>query len=138
MRYQVFHQGVPIGSSELALSELSVTPFEPNEAYLSVRAVIRQASVALWNMGFFHPEGFYPRTTIEALTAALGKAAQLPLELRDANGKLIPADFVNVVERPHTEEGPVVFVRLRHAHSGVASLRRPPNREGGEASDADA
>ena len=138
MRYQVYHQGVPIGSSELAPSELTVTPFEPNDAYLSVRGVIREASVALWKMGFFHPEGFYPRTTLEALTVALGEAARLPLELRDAHGKLVPADFVNVVERPDTEEDPAVFVRMRHAHGGVPSTRLPPNREGGATSDADA
>jgi len=115
-----------------------VAPFEPNDAYLSVRGLIREASVALWNMGFFHPEGFHPRTSTEALSATLGRAAQLSLELRDAAGRLVPADFVNVVERPHSEEGPMVFVRLRHAHSGVPSTLRPPNRKGGGASDADA
>lgn len=133
MRYWGYHQGVPLGSCHLTGGELSVAEFEPTDAYASVRGTIRDASVALWHMGFFHAEGVHPRIPVEVL----GKAARLSLELRDAEGRLVPADFVNVVERPHTEEGPVVFVRFRHAHSGVPSALRPRNAKGGGASDQD-
>ena len=134
MRYWVHHQGVPLGTVDLADGDLVVADFEPSDAYLSVRGTIREASVALWSMGFFHPEGAQPRISVEAL----GRAAKLPFELRDSEGRLIPADFVNVVERPHTEDSPVVFARFRHAHSGVASIVRGPNKEGGAANAPDA
>ena len=134
MRYWVYHQGVPLGIVDLTGGELVVAEFEPSDAYLSVRSTIREASVALWSMGFFHPEGVQQLVSVEAP----GRAAKLSFELRDAEGKLIPADFVNVVERPHTEDGPVLFVRFRHAHSGVASVVHLPHKKGGAAKSSDA
>ena len=126
MRCWVYHQGVPLGSADLPSGELAVAHFEPSEAYLSVRGLIREASAALWNVTSGYPEGFQAHVSTEALTAA----AQLPLELRDDEGRLIAADFVNLVERPHTEEGPVVFARFRHSHAGVASKLPAQHKKG--------
>ena len=134
MRYWVYHQGVPLGSADLRGSDLLVGDFDPTEAYLSVRGLVREASVAVWNLISGYPEEFQARVSPDALA----RAARLPLELRDAEGRMVAADFVNVVERPHTEEGPVVFTRFRHSHASVPSTVRPPNTKGGGASDPDA
>lgn len=134
MRYWVYHQGVPLGSAELTGDELLVGELDPTEAYLSVRGLVRQASTVVWNLMAGYPAGFQAPLSADALA----KTARLPLELRDAEGRLVAADFVNVVERPHTEEGPVVFTRLRHSHAGVHSILPAPHTKGGSTSDTDA
>ena len=134
MRVSVIHQGVPIGSAQLTGGELVIAEFEPNQAYSAVRPVIREGSQALWSMGFFHSEGIHPRMPVEAL----GRAARLSFELRDAENKLIPADFVNLVERPEAGSSPALIIRFRHAHAGVPSTLRSPDAKGGATSEPDA
>ena len=134
MRVSVYHKGVPIGDAHLVGSELAIAEFEPNAAYGSVQPIIREASRALWALGFFHPEGVSPRLPAEVL----GTASRLPLELRDDHGKLIPADFVNLVERPAPGARPVLFTRFCHVHAGVPSQLRPPHGTGATTSDPDA
>jgi hypothetical protein len=134
MRVAVYHNGVPIGEADLRGGELVIAEFEPNAAYAGVQPVIREASEVLWSLGFFHSEGTRPRLPAEAL----GRAARLPLELRDAQGKQLAADFVNLVERPGAGAAPVLFARFRHAHAGVPAALRPPNREPGSTSGPDA
>ena len=131
MRVSVYHNGVPIGDADLGAGELVVAEFEPNQAYSSVQLLIREASKALWGLGFFDPEAVSSRVPVEVL----GRAARLPLELRDEHGKLVPADFVNIVERPAADSQPVVFTRFRHAHAGVPSTLQPPPATGGTTSD---
>ena len=124
MRYWLHHHGVPIGSVELERGELAIGDFEPVDAYQSIRGVIRDASAAIWSIGFLHHEGLQPRVSADFL----GAAARISLELRDADGKLVPVDWINVIERPDANARPVVFARFRHAHAGVASALRPADR----------
>ena len=134
MRYWVYHQGVPLGSVELTGDDLLVGVFDPTEAYLAVRGLVREASTAVWNLTSGVPEALHSTVSPDALA----RAARLPLELRDGEGRHIAADFVNVVERPHTEEGPVVFTRFRHSHAGTPASVRAPHTKGGGASVPDA
>ena len=135
MRYWIYHQGIPLGSVNFTPGELAIGDFDAATGYEAVRAAIRHASEGLWAMGFFHPEGALHR---RVPAEVFGHAARLPLELRDDNQRQIPADFVNIVERPHATERPVVFARFRHAHAGVAGRLPPKSAGGSNASDADA
>ena len=64
MRYWVYHQGVPLGSADLRGSDLLVGDFDPTEAYLSVRGLVREAS--LWNLTSEYPEEFQARVSPDA------------------------------------------------------------------------
>jgi hypothetical protein len=82
-----------------------------------VRPLILTASRALWP-ALFPTSGIdftgLPRVSLDALS----RAAELPLELHDDLGLLVPTDFVNIVERPIEGQLPVVFARLRLSPSG--------------------
>jgi hypothetical protein len=139
MRFEIRHHGIPLGVTELVTSQgLAVGEFEPAPGpapgYVEVRQVVREASKALWDMGFFHRENAQPRVPTEALA----RAAALQLELRDPAGAQVHADFVNIVERPEPAATPVVFARFRHSHSGnaVAPMPRAGDDKPGNRPDA--
>ena len=134
MHVSVVYNGVPIGEADLGGGELVVAEFRPSDAYTVIQPIVRDASRALWNLGFFNPENISPRVPAEVL----GRAARLSLELRDAEGNQLHADFVNVVERPSPGSAPVLFARFRHSHAGVTSTVRPPHGRGVSTSDPDA
>ena len=121
MNYTILYQGVLLGTVELT-PEATVGEFVATPAYASVHPVIRAASEVLWAAGMFTGGAMSP-TPLD--TSALGRANNLPLELRDPYGALVGADFVNIVERPDPADLPVAFVRFRHAASGVPSS--PPH-----------
>jgi hypothetical protein len=80
---------------------------------------------------FFNPKEFSRGYQLKRL----GGLPHCRLELRDADGRMVPADFVNIVERPHNHVGPVVFVRFRQAHASVPSVLHPRRNRAGDASD---
>jgi hypothetical protein len=133
MEFTILHRGVPLGTVELPSSDLAIGELAPSPAYLAVREEIREASAALWALGFLS-ESPLART---ADPSSLARAQALPLELRDPAGTLVTVDFINIVERPDAADAPVVFTRFRHAAAiAPAAVRRQP-RAGGEKSRPD-
>ena len=128
MRYTVSHQGVPVGTVELAPGETVAGELSATPAYKSIQAVVRAASEVLWAQGFL--AAGQPATRIPD-AAALSRAQSLPLELRDSHGGFVAADFVNIVERPGLGEPPVAFVRFRHAPAAEPATQPPREAEGG-------
>ena len=128
MRYTVSHQGVPVGTVELAPGETVAGELSATPAYKSIQAVVRAASEVLWAQGFL-AAGQPPTRIPDA--AALSRAQSLPLELRDSRGGFVAADFVNIVERPGLGEPPVAFVRFRHAPAAEPATQSPREAEGG-------
>jgi hypothetical protein len=122
MRCSIAHKGVTVGGADVPAGEFIVADFEPAQAYSSIRPIVREGSESLWAMGFSHPEGTGSRISLEALT----RAAALHYDLMDPEGRLIPTDFINIIEWPSVEARPVAVIRLRHAHSGVASVVTAP------------
>jgi hypothetical protein len=133
MRFLISHLGVPIGDVDLPATETAVGELVPSDGYIAIRDTIRSASQVLWANGFLSEAGgigFDP--------SALSRAQALPLELRDEQGTFVPADFINIVERPSPSDPPVVFVRFRMAPSQVPSLRKSADPQGGDARRRDA
>jgi hypothetical protein len=127
MRYSISHLGVPVGEVELTPTETAIGELMPVAGYESIRGVIRSASEVLWQNGFLGTTGGDQRFD----PAALSRAQNLSLELRDDRGAFIPVDFINIVERPSAGDPPVVFVRFRLAHGHVASIPKQGDRQGG-------
>ena len=120
VHYSISHLGVPVGEVDLDPTETAIGELVPAAGYSAIRDTIRSASRALWATGFFDPAAAGEKVD----PAALGRAAALPLELRDDTGVFVPADFINIVERPAPGDPPVVFVRFRLAPSQVPSIQR--------------
>jgi hypothetical protein len=133
MRFVISHLGVPIGNVDLPPAETAVGELVPADGYLAIRETIRSASRVLWASGFL-ADG----DGTEFDVSALSRAQALSLELRDERGACVPADFINIVERPAPSDPPVVFVRFRMAPSQVPSPRHSPDREVGDARRRDA
>ena len=135
MRYTVSHEGVPVGTVELAPGETVAGELAATPAYKSIQAVVRAASEVLWSQGFLatgQPAARIPDA------AALARAQSLPLELRDSSGGFVAADFVNIVERPGLGEPPVAFVRFRHAPAADPAVRPPREGDGRDRTRPDA
>jgi len=134
MRYSISHLGVPIGDVDLSPTETAVGELVPVAGYSAIEETVRAGSRALWAAGFLSVNG----AGAEVDPVALGRAAALTLELRDDRGALVPADFINIVERPTPGEPPIVFVRFRLAPSQVPSIRNTPEIPGGHSEGRDA
>jgi hypothetical protein len=137
MRYQITMRGVPLGEVELPSRELATGLLEPLPAFESVRSIIREGSRALLALGFFGAarESLENAMSVETSEhAALARAADLQLELRDNLDALVPAMFVNVIEPPD-DVTPVVIVRFRDVHAGVPAMK-PGGTGGAGASEA--
>ena len=118
----VAHHGVPLGRVEalrLADGDLAVGELDCLPAYDALRPTIWEASRSLWSVGFLASGADIARMS-PAPSEVRERAAELQLELIDEEGALVPADFVNIVERPFVEMRPVVFARLRLAQASAA------------------
>jgi len=121
MRLTITHDGLPIGTVDLAMQRLpgafpcsvAMGDFTPGSGYAVVREVIRRASAETWRFGFpgapvfpdFFVSPWRDRT-------ALAHANALSLQMCDEAGAVVPTDYVNIVEDPDPEVSPTVFVRL--------------------------
>jgi hypothetical protein len=128
----VTFQGVPLGEVDVEPAELVIAELRPAPAYESIRPIIRAASEALWALGFSGAPTS-GRVSIEAL----GAAARLDLELRDANGGAVAADWINVVEWPEADRRPTVMARLRHTPSADPATARVAPRVVGQSREPD-
>lgn len=125
MRFSVLHDGIPVGSVELAPGELVAGPLTPLPAIEPLRETIRAGSDALLALGFF---GAATPAGQNGAGEALRAAAELRFDLVDDDGTLRPATFVNLLEAP--DGGVVVLARFGHAHAIVtAPLTPSPRRD---------
>lgn len=140
MRVIVMHNGSPLGSVDLMQpslaadepSAVAVGELRAGPGYDAVREVVRAASAELWRLGFLgesHYAPLFAATTPNP--GALGRAADLPLELRDEHGIFVPADYINIIERPDLAGLPVVVARFRLAPGAVGAPVPPGPRGGG-------
>jgi hypothetical protein len=128
----VTFQGVPLGEVDVEPAELVIAELRPAPAYESIRPTIRAGSEALWALGFTGT----PATGCVS-TEALGAAARLDLELRDANGGAVAADWINVIEWPEADRRPTVMARIRHTPSADPATARVAPRGGGQSPEPD-
>lgn len=136
MQFTVTHQGVPLGRAELTPNGLAVAELAPLPAYESVRGTIRAASEFVWRMGVLADQSQPAGVTLDP--AALGRAASLPLELRDQAGAAVSADYINILEYPDPADAPLVVARFGHASASTwASRRVPPDEERSQGSRPD-
>ena len=132
MQYTITHRGVPIGIADVlaATESIIVAPVVPLPAYATLSATVRAASLALADttLGLVVPTGESPERRETALT--LGAALGRELELRDAAGALVPADFIELTEWPGGNPEVAAFIGFRDSHAAIpASVR--PRRFGG-------
>ena len=135
MRYTITHRGVPIGITDVqpASEPVVVAPVVRLPAYASLSSTVRAASLALADAALAHSTAVggtsSGREGVFARAAALGRE----LELRDANGALVPADFIELTEWPGGNPEVAALIRFRDSHAGVpASVRRQPLGGAGE------
>ena len=111
--YVVQHQGTPIGWASLTtIGSLGVGELVPERGYAALRDVIRAASRSLWSVGFL-AAGDAGASLRRVPLDVVSRVAELPLELHDERGTLVPTDFVNIVEREDASRPPAVFARFR-------------------------
>ena len=125
MQYTVTHHDVPIGTVALTTSHGMVAgDFVPLPAYEPVRALVRDATRTLWDVGLFGApaDGGATPDGAQAMRA-LERAASLHLELRDALGRHVPTVFVNVLESPTRHPELTAVVRFAYAHAAVGATR---------------
>lgn len=127
MEFTVTNQGVPLGRVDLTPAGLVVAELAPLPGYASVRGTIREASGFLWRMGLLADR---PQPGASLDPAALERAASLPLELRDASGSFVAADYINILERPEPADPPLLVARFDHATVLEPSPRTMPPAQG--------
>lgn len=124
MHYTVHHRGVPIGTVELTAGELSAGTMTSAPGYATIRQTIRDASIALPQLGFYGAAARDFDAPETGVSAALAAAAKLPFELRNAAGEEVPTTFVNLIEPPG-DSRVVVLARFSHSHARVGATQTP-------------
>ena len=136
MQYTITHRGVPIGIAdvEATTESIIVAPVVPLPAYTTLSPTVRAASLALADstLGMVVPKGESPERREAAL--ALGATLGRELELRDAAGALVSADFIELTEWPGGNPEVAAFIGFRDSHTAVPAsvLRRRLGGAGGE------
>lgn len=128
MQFTITNRGVPLGTVDLTPAGLVVAELSPAPGYSSVRDTLRAASEFLWRLGVL-AEGGAADSPLDS--GSLSRAAALPLELRDASGAAVAADYVNILERPDPADAPIVIARFEHAAASVPAHRSIPPRDEG-------
>lgn len=128
MQYTVQHLGVPIGTVELTAGELSAGTMLSAPGYATIQQTVREASIALLQLGFYGAAARDFGAPEAPESAALAAAAKLPFELRNAAGEEAPTTFVNLIE-PSGDSRVVVLARFSHSHARVGATRTPSSRD---------
>ena len=135
MRYRIRHKGVPIGDVDLDLTnDPAVGIVEPLDSYGSIRDRVRSATKAFTATAFGLGDSEPTSSVVLADGAALGRE----LELRDDRQDLVKVDFVELADWEGKPLDITVWVRARHALSGVPSIRPDPKRTNHGSSPSDA
>ena len=131
MTYTVQYRGVPVGTVELTAGELRAGTMSPAPGYAAIQQTVRDASIALLQLGFYGAAARGLDAPETAVTVSLAAAARLVFELRDANGQEVPTTFVNLIETPR-DSRVVVLARFSQSHAREGAARTPPLREAAE------
>lgn len=123
MQYSVVHNGIPVGTVDLAAGDLVAGRLAPAAPLEPLRATIRAGSNALLVLGFF---GAAPTAGQQDTPAALRAAAALRFDLLNEHGELAPTTFTNLIEAPSGSV--VVLARFGYAHAPISALVPPPPR----------
>jgi hypothetical protein len=121
VRYSVNHEGVPVGFVELPEGELVAGALAPVVGLEAFRPTIRAGSDALLALGFF---GAASGVALKGAGTALRAAADLRFDLVDVEGRVVHANFVNLIESP--DGGVVVIARLRDTHAATPAIVSSP------------
>jgi hypothetical protein len=124
MHYNISLFGTPIGSIDVELAGLVIAPFTPLAGYASIRDSVRHSSRRLDDLGFFSDK------PARMAAEALAPSSEMTFELREYNGALVKAEFVNVVEAPAGIR-PLAIVKLHGANAAIESLMRSLPRSPG-------
>ena len=109
MLFTVQCRGVPVGTVDLTITDLSAGRLVRMTGYESIAARVRAASQALLSHGLYGPPAsVIPDVERRRARAALRAAAALRLELVPLAGSSTPSTFVNLVEAP--ADGHVVVI----------------------------
>ena len=120
MRYQILHNGVPIGDVDLDLTDdPSVGIVTPSAGYDAICERVRAATNAFRATAFGAPDDPSNRSSALADGVALGHE----LELSDEQGQLVKVDFIELADWEGKPLDVTVWVRARGALSGVPSTR---------------
>jgi hypothetical protein len=114
MQCELIFRGVPIGEFERAVGGLCVAQFSQTEHYRAVRAEFSAGWKVLFDAGWSHPEGTRSRLPIEAIS----RLSHSGLEIRDDLGRLIPTNFIVVMEWEIVSTPPVVVASFLEAFAG--------------------
>lgn len=137
MKYNILHNGVPIGDVDLDLADdPAVGIVHPLPAYDSLRQRVRAATEAFraTALGLSAPGA----TSSGALSA--GASLGRELELQDEQRQLIKVDFIELADWAGKPLDVTVWVRARGAFSGIPAKLPVPGQanSGSLRSDADA
>jgi hypothetical protein len=127
IRYSVQHHGIPVGTVQLIAGELSVGTLSPAPGYAALQHIVRDASIALLQVGVYGAAARVFEAPDTAMLSALTEAARLVLELRGADGEQVPTTFVNLIEAPG-DSRVVVLARFSHSHASEGAMLTPPLR----------
>ena len=120
-RYTLLFRGAPIGTVQGNVADwVGAGDLLPLPGFEAVRPILADASRVLANLGFFPPAGQLAggvtpegdRSGALALSAA--EAIARELELRDAHGRLVPTDWINVFGGRTPEEALSVLFTINH------------------------
>ena len=102
-----------------------VAPVVPLPAYATLSSTVRAASLALADttLGLVAPTGI--SSARREATLALGAALGRELELRDAAGALVPADFIDLTEWPGGNPEVAAFIGFRDSHAATPAPVHP-------------
>ena len=124
MWFTVLHEYAPVGIATLPASGLAAGTMHRFPAYAAIRPTVREATVALLQLGFFgaaYPP-LPPRTReMVRLRHAIARAARLRLSLVDEQGVFVHATFVNLLEAS-ADERVVVIAGLGQATASVGAI----------------
>jgi hypothetical protein len=123
MWYMVLHERTPIGVVELPHAGFAAGVMQRFPTYVPIRPIVRAATAALLQLGLFG--GAFPpigprRRDLLRLRRAMARAARLSIHLAAANGAIVHAVFVNVLETP-ADDRVVVVAGFEDATALVAA-----------------
>ena len=138
-QYTLLFRGAPIGTVRGTVADwIGGGDLLPLPGFDAVRAPLADASRVLANYGFLPPSGrlaggvtFHgEQAGANALAAA--QAICNELELRDAQGRLAPTDWINVFGARTPDESISVMFTIKHDAAGTLSRSssRPANDSG--------
>lgn len=133
MQFTITRHGVPLGEVELTeVEEVNTVDFRPLPAYATISAVVSEARRAMRGE-FFVTGGALMAAEDAAFEQAVAawRAVNAELELRDAEGRLVPTTALEILDEEEASPwwrwcATIVFAETP---AGVPAVPRDPSRE---------